>query len=1082
MRKLCLVLFLISFFHGSNARGEGKKNLDSLSSSTISGLSFRLIGPAFSSGRISDFAVNPADPSEYYVGVACGNVWKTTNSGTSFSPVFDRYGSYSIGPVVMDPNNHQLVWVGTGEYNSQRSVGFGDGVYKSEDGGQTFTNMGLKQSEHIGRILVDPRNSNVVYVAAQGPLWGPGGERGLYKTTDGGKTWKAVLTISDNTGVSDVVMDPRNPDVMYASAYQRRRHVYTLIDGGPECGIYKSNDGGTSWNKINKGLPEGEMGRIGLAISPVNPDILYAIVEAQADQGGFFRSVNRGMTWEKQSKLVTVSPQYYNRIYCDPADENKVYSMDTYSKVTTDGGRTWKNLGLSHRHVDDHALWIDPRNTRHLMIGGDGGIYETWDASENWQFKPNLPVTQFYRVSVDNDLPFYNVYGGTQDNNSMFGPSRTLSAIGIINDDWTVTHGGDGFETQVDPEDPDIVYAQAQHGDLVRYDRKNGEELPIQPVPPSGVSYRWNWDSPLLISPHNHIRLYFAANVLFKSEDRGNSWEVISPDLTRQIDRNTLPVMGKIQSVDAVAKNASTSFYGNIVSLSESPLVEGLLYVGTDDGLVQVTEDGGKNWRRTEKFPGIPEMTYISCLFASQNDPNTVYALFDNHKNADFKPYALKSTDRGKTWKSVSSDLPERGPLYAFAEDHVKPDLLFLGSEFGAYTTLNGGKHWIPMKSGLPVNAIKDMTIQKRENDLVLATFGRGFYILDDYSPLRHLSDSVLKAEAALFPVKDALMFHPAGGKYSQGETYYAAPNPPAGATFTYYFRESIPTLKKERQKKEKDMDKKGETLAYPGWDQLRAEDREEAPYLLFTIRDAQRQLVRKLKAPATEGVNRITWDFRYASTFPVSSGNLPFDNGKSGYYALPGKYTVSLSKVVDGVETDLGVAAAFNTVLLNNSTLPSTDRQALVAFQQKVSELGRVVYGTNREVNLMKEKVKAMREALNYAINAPPELQMKARELHQQLNAIVFQMEGDPTLSSRNQVQPPALMDRINDLTWSLWSISSSPTQTMRDAYSVIADEYGRVRSSVEKIRDVTIRDLETALDKAAVPWTPGRLPDWKK
>ena len=717
--------------------GEDKKEDKSpYKSSTFSGLKFRLLGPAITSGRVSDFAVNPNNYHEFYATVASGNVWKTTNSGTTWEPIFDNYGSYSIGCVTLDPNNPHVVYVGTGENNSQRSVSWGDGIYRSEDGGKSFENIGLKKSEHIAKILVDPRDSKVIYVAAQGPLWKGGGQRGLYKSTDYGATWDSVLYISENTGVTDVVMDPRNPDILYAASYQRRRHVWVLLNGGPEGAIYKSTDAGTTWNKLKSGLPGGDIGRIGLAISPVNPDHIFAIIEAR-EKGGFYKSTNRGASWKKTNDYKTVSAQYYNEIFCDPKDVNKIYSLDTRTKVSIDGGVTFNNLGNEARHVDDHALWINPKNTNHLLIGGDGGIYETFDAAKTWQFKSNLPVTQFYRVSVDNSEPFYWVYGGTQDNNSMGVPSQTINNEGIVNADWIPTLGGDGYEAAIDPTDPNIVYTQYQYGGLARYDKKSGEVISIKPQEGKGEEpLRWNWDSPVIISPHKHTRLYFAANKLFKSDDRGNSWVAISADLTRQIDRNKLEVMGKVWSVDAVAKNASTSFYGNIVSLTESPLAEGVIYVGTDDGLIQVTEDGGENWRKIEKFPSVPEMTYVSCLYASLHDPNTVYAAFDNHKQGDFKPYILKSNDRGKSWQSISGDLEEPFVVYSVIQDHINPELLFTGTEYGVYFSINEGKKWIQLKGELPTIAVRDIDIQRRENDLVLGTFGRGFYVLDDYSPL----------------------------------------------------------------------------------------------------------------------------------------------------------------------------------------------------------------------------------------------------------------------------------------------------------------------------------------------------------
>jgi len=803
MAKQLLLLLLSVFILSSSIIAKDKdedneKEKSPYISATFNGLKFRLIGPAATSGRVTDFAVNPNNIHEFYVAVACGNVWKTTNSGTTWEPVFDNYGSFSIGCITLDPNNSNVVYIGTGENNSQRSVSWGDGIYRSEDGGKSFKNIGLKTSEHIGKILVDPRDSKVIYVAAQGPLWGPGGQRGLYKSTDYGTKWDSVLYISENTGVNDVVMDPRNPDILYASSYQRRRHVWVLLDGGPEGAIYKSTDAGKTWNKQESGLPKGDLGRIGLAISPVNPDYVFAIIEAK-ENGGFYKSTNRGASWEKTNDYKTVSAQYYNEIFCDPKDIDKIYSLDTRTAVSTDGGKIFKPLGNKARHVDDHALWINPDNPDHFLIGGDGGIYETFDGGASWLFKDNLPITQFYRVTVDNSEPFYWVYGGTQDNNSMGAPSQTINEEGIVNADWVPTIGGDGYESQVDPVDPNIVYCEYQYGGVARYDKKSGELISIKPQEGKDEEpFRWNWDTPLLISPHSHTRLYIAANKLFRSDDRGDSWKEISPDLTRQIDRNKLKVMGKIWSVDAVAKNASTSFYGNIVSLTESPLVEGLIYVGTDDGLVQVTEDGGKNWRKIETFPGVPETTYVSCLYASLHDPNTVFATFDNHKQSDYKPYILVSHDRGKSWQSISGDLKESHVVYSIIQDHVKPDLLFCGTEYGVYFTIDGGKKWIQLKGGLPTIAVRDLDIQRRENDLVLATFGRGFYILDNYIPLRELTEKSLnEQDYTLFPVKDALMFVKRSATFgSVGTSFFKADNPPFGATFTYYIKEAPKTKK----------------------------------------------------------------------------------------------------------------------------------------------------------------------------------------------------------------------------------------------------------------------------------------------
>lgn len=1058
---------------------------------SLSELKFRSIGPALTSGRISDFAVNPQDWSEYYVASSSGGVWKTTNAGTTFEPVFDGEGSYSIGCVTMDPRNHNIVWVGTGENNNQRSVAYGDGVYKSEDGGKSWQNLGLKTSEHIGMIVVDPRNSDVVYVAAYGPLWRAGGERGLYKTTDGGKTWKAVLTISENTGISEVYLDPRDPDVVYAVSHQRRRHVFTLIDGGPESAIYKSRDAGATWAKTNKGLPEGDLGRIGLAISPADPEYLYAIVEAKEDKGGFYRSTNRGASWQRRSGYFS-SGNYYQEIVCDPKDPERVFSMDTFLQVTDDGGLTWNGLGERSRHWDNHALWINPQNTDHYLVGTDGGVYESFDRGTTWKFMTNLPVTQFYKVTTDNAEPFYFVYGGTQDNYSLGGPSRTTVAHGIVSSDWYTTQGGDGFESAVDPEDPHIVYAQSQYGGLVRYDKKSGETLGIKPKERKGEkAYRWNWDSPLLISPHSHTRLYFAANKVFRSDDRGNSWQVISDDLTRQIDRNTLEVMGRVWPMDAVAKNQSTSQYGNIVSLDESPLQEGLLFIGTDDGLIQVTEDGGKTWRRIEAFPGVPERTYVNEVLASQHEKGTVYAAFNNHKNGDFKPYVLRSTDLGKTWISIASNLPERGSVYALAEDHLNRNLLFAGTEFGLFATTDGGKAWNQMKGGLPTIAIRDVAVQKRENDLVLASFGRGFFILDDYSPLRHMDENVLKKEAHLFPVKEAWMFiesYPLGGlgskeKAFQGEMYFSAPNPPLGATFTYYLKDNIRTLREKREEKEKELFKANKPVPYPTYDELKAEEEEQKPFLLFTIADEEGNAIRKLRAAAREGLHRIVWDFRYADTDSTSLRDESLTStSPSGILAMPGKYRVFVSKSVNGVVTKLSEPVGFEAKALKNATLPAEDRPALVGFQKKVTELSRRVNAAAGIVRDMDQKVRHFKVAIKSLTKEDEELLALTREVEKKLAEIRIKLFGDEILRELDKDAEPGLIERINDIVYDQWQSTSAPTQSQKDVYQIVVDEFPPVLEALRKAADEDVKKIEKRLEELGAPSTPGRLPDWKK
>ena len=1061
-----------------------------MTSGNFSGLRWRSVGPALTSGRVVDFAVNPNNPNIYYVASASGGIWKTDNDGTTFTPVFDNEGSYSIGCITLDPNNSNVVWAGTGENNNQRSVGYGDGVYKSSDGGKSWTNMGLKNSEHIGMIAVDPRNPDVVYVAAYGPLWSAGGDRGLYKTSDGGKSWEKVLNISQYTGVNEVHLDPRNPDIIYATAHQRMRKVWTYIGGGPESAIYKSKDGGKTWKKIMNGLPQGvDVGRIGMDISPVNPDVLYAIVEAAEGKGGFFTSTDRGESWTRMSKRST-SGNYYQEIFCDPKDINKVYSLDTWGAVTRDGGKTWSRIGNKWRHVDDHALWINPENTDNILIGCDGGIYESSDGGKNWMYKANLPITQFYKVTVDNEKPFYYIYGGTQDNNSMGGPSRTINQPGIMNSDWFITNGGDGFESAVDPEDPNIVYAQSQYGWLFRYDKNSGEKIMIKPQERKGDKpYRWNWDAPLFISPHSHNRLYFAANRVFKSDDRGNTWQVISPDLTRQNDRNKMRVMGRTWSVDAVMKNKSTSIYHTIVSLTESPVKEGLIYSGTDDGLIWVTEDGGQSWQKIDHIKGIPEPVYVDALLASSHDENIVYAVFNNHKNGDFKPYVLKSTDRGKTWTNISSTLPDKGAVYALAESPERKGLIFAGTEYGFFFSMDDGQNWTQLKAGLPTICVRDIAIQQRDKGIAIATFGRGFYVLDDYTPLLNLKKEDLNKEAFIFPIQDSWMFNetnPLGyrGKGFQGSAFYTADNPPVGATFTYYLKQPFQTLKAQRRKKEKELEKKGKDVSYPSMAELRKEDREEEPFLLFLIKDEAGNVVRRLNASATAtGINRITWDFRYPSVTPAKESNAepdaPWDQGLSGVWALPGTYYVSMYKYENGKTSRLSDSLPFNIKLLKLNQWAPENRDSILAFQKEVNSLYRVMLGASEYAAIIGKKLKLMEVAIKETPEASYTWMEDIQHLRMQLDSFNIVMHGDQSRAGREFPTQPSMMDRVSLVSYALMNTSFAPTTTMIQQYKLVAGDFSDVLSFLKQI-DRGVQSLENKLEKAHAPYTPGRFPEW--
>jgi len=1083
MKHITLVILFVLLLPFNSAAQKDKKNKKKdVISQAIGGLKFRSIGPDFTSGRISDFAVNPDNPAEYYVATSVGHVWKTENNGITFKPVFDNYGAYAMGCIVMAPQNTNILWLGTGENNHQRDLGYGNGVYKSVDGGKTWQNMGLKKSYHIGGISIDPRDYNTVLVAAEGSIWGPGGDRGLHKTTDGGKTWKKVLDISENTGVNNVVRDPENPDVLYATSEQRRRHVFTHISGGPESKVYKSEDGGETWREIMKGLPKVDIGGMGICVSPADTNVVYLIMEAQYGKSGFYRSTDKGESWIKMSDYHS-SGQYYNEIVCDPKDVDKVYSPQTRTKYTEDGGKTWKTLNLKDKHVDDHALWINPENTDHLLIGCDGGVYVTYDSGKNYRKMTGLPIVQFYRVYLDNAEPFYNVYGGTQDNNSIGGPSRSIRAEGVHKSDWVVTLGGDGFWGAVDPKNPNIVYSEYQYGNLYRYDKKSGQRLKIKPIlGKDELTYRWNWNAPFIISPHNYKRLYIAAERLFKSEDRGNSWQVISPDLTAQIDRNTWQVMGKYWPAEAVRKDVSTSLYGTLVSLDESPVHEGLLYTGSDDGVIQVSDNGGKTWYKIDKFSGVPKYTYVSDIFADRFDKNTVYVAFDNRKRNDFKPYLLKSTDLGRTWQSITGNLPEDQAVHSISQDPENSNLLFAGTELGIYFTLDGGKNWTKIKNGMPDISVKDIAIQKRENDLVLATFGRGFYILDDYSPLRKLNKNFLETnEAYLFPVKDALQYIQTHKKYGQGATEYFAKNPPFGAIFTYYLKDTPVSSTDGRRKKEKDLFKKGEKINQPSWKELYEEKLEESSYLLFTITDKDGESVKKITAKPQKGIYRVNWNLKYDNPFPVDE-NLkkfnPFEKDEFGIPVLPGTYYVKMNLYDKGKLKSLTKPIPFQVKRLNNTTFKPENNLAFKKYFSELQSVLKQVHKLSKHVSQMKKEITLMKQTALRSAKADTGLMSDIQQAEKQINEFVFKFNGVPAKASYEEIPPHKLPlnERLSRLAWTHINSTDPVTQTEKEQLEILKEIYKELQPQVEQFNKGVMQKLKEKFDEIEAPWTPGR------
>jgi photosystem II stability/assembly factor-like uncharacterized protein len=1020
-------------------------------------ISIRNIAPAKTSGRITQVAVNPQNRSIRYAAGASGNVWKTVNAGTTWEPIFDRYGSFSIGTIVIDPNNPNVVWLGSGENNSQRSVGYGDGVYKSTDAGKSWTNMGLKTSEHIGKIIINPENSNEVYVASQGPLWAAGGERGLYKTSDGGRTWDRILNVSENTGVSDLAMDPRNPNVLYATSYQRRRHFGILVAGGPESAVYKSTDGGANWRKLRNGLPGGDLGRIAVAISPQKPDVVYALVVGTERTKGFYRSSDMGESWVKKSDYQVIDPQYYVELFPDPNQFDRVLSVDMRTMVTIDGGSTFDRINEDMKHVDSHDVVFDPNDPNYIMIGCDGGIYESWDNMNTWRFTDNMPLTQLYRVGLDNDAPFYNIYGGTQDNASFGGPSQTINRSGIVNADWYVTTGGDGFQVRVDPTNPDIIYTMSQYAGIVRFDKKSGERIDIQPQPAEGEpALKWNWDAPLLVSPHNPKRMYYAANKVFKTEDHANTWTRISDDLTKQEDRNRKEVMGKVWGVDAIFKNVFTSSLGTIVSLEESPLQEDFLMAGTDDGLLQLTENGGQSWRKIEQFPGLPSTAYTTDIHASRHDVNTIYVSFNNHKYGDFKPYLFKSTDKGNSWASITNGIPERDLVWSVIQDHENENLLFAGTEFGLYYTLDGGQKWNKFNR-IPTIAIRDLEIQRRENDLVAASFGRGFFIIDDYTPLRNMSTDVLGKAAHIFPVKDALQFNFASpiGRGSLGHSFFTSPNPRYGATINYTLKESMSSIRQTRMRTEATKVRNNEPVYYPSWEALAKEKFEERSAIIFSIKDSNGNLIRRITGPSSKGLHSINWDLRM-NRIGAGRGGRP----ATGPMVVPGTYSVSMSKIDNGVWTDFQGSESFEVKSLNNTTLPSTDRNALLAFQLEVSQLNSDV---GRASGQVQEALAGLTRTRQNLINSASPDASKVRAIHdlrQEFLELNVKINGQSTMSDNAELIDPSIRSRANRASRS-GGTTSDPTTTHKDNYEIAKKQLTAFQSELNdlmnKLRNLT-------------------------
>ena len=1087
MKKLLLLVVAASFFllpvspaaaQQSDSGSEGKMN-----ETTFEGLSLRSIGPGFMSGRISDIAIHPENDAIWYVAVASGGVWKTVNSGTTWTPIFDDQTSYSTGCVTIDPGNPHIVWVGTGENVGGRHMGYGDGVYRSDDGGATWQNMGLENSEHVSKIVVHPENSDVVWVAAQGPLWSSGGDRGLYKSTDGGKNWKKTLGDDEWVGVTDIAIDPRDPDRLYAATWQRHRSVAAYMGGGPGSGIHRSTDGGETWEEVTNGLPESNMGKIGLAISPQVPDILYAAIELDRRTGGVYRSADRGSSWVKMSDAVSgaTGPHYYQELYASPHQFERLYLMDANMQISDDGGKTFYRMNEEHKHGDNHAIAFRKNAPDYLLVGTDGGVYESFDLTKTWRYVKNLPLTQFYKVALDDSEPFYNIFGGTQDNGTQGGPSRTDNVHGIQNSDWRIVLDWDGHQPATEPGNPDIMYAERQQGAISRVDMITGEVVDIQPQPGADEDYeRYNWDAPILVSPHQASRIYFASQRVWRSDDRGDNWTPISGDLTRNQERIALPIMGSVQSWDNAWDLGAMSNYNTITSLTESPLQEGLIYAGTDDGLIQVTEDGGANWRAIEvgNLPGLPETAFVNDIKADLHDVNTVYVALDNHKYGDYRPFLFKSTDRGRSWVSIRGNIPDRTLVWRLVQDHVKPELLFAATEFGIFFTVDGGGNWVKLKGGVPTISFRDLGIQRRENDLVGASFGRGFFVLDDYSALRDVSAEQLEEEATLFSTRKAWWYVPRpmlsfnNEKGSQGSSHYVAPNPPFGAVFTYYLKDGLTTREVIRQEAEKELVARNRAVGFPGWETVEEERREDAPIILLTVTDSDDTVVRRIEGPVSKGFHRVAWDLRFPAPEAVGLESSELDI--SGMMASPGTYMVTLSKRVDGVVTALSSPRTFEVVPLREGALKGASPDDVAAFWRALEDATRSSTALRTALANALRKVEAMNVALGRATAAPGELDARLHRAGQDLLELDGQLNGMRAKQQPGERRRPTVDGRLGAVSRGVRNSTYGPTATHRQQLQIATAQLSGFQSRLEELQ-ARLSELATDLVAAGAPWVEG-------
>ncbi|TND05124.1 MAG: hypothetical protein FD123_3744 [Bacteroidetes bacterium] len=999
-----------------------------ITSSTIGALEARQIGPAVMSGRITAIDAENKNTRIIYVGTAGGGIWKSTNAGSSYKPVFDKH-TQCVGALVIDQENPETVWAGTGESNMRNSVSIGTGLYKSNDGGSNWKMVGLDSTEHISKIVIDPQNSNTVYVAAPGPLWSDSKQRGLYKTTDGGETWTKILYTDVKTGCADIVIDPKNPNVLYASMWQFRRTPWSFSSGGKTSALYKSTDAGKTWTKMMKGFEGDEFGRICLAISPSDPNRLYAIAESKKTQ--LYMTTDGGANWTKKSGSMNVSwrPFYFSLIMVDPVDPQRIYRPSLNLSISTDGGESFKEASFEGGwvHSDHHALWINPNNNSHLLLGTDGGVYQSLDKGNSWQMFGNLPVSQFYHVQIDDQVP-YNVYGGLQDNGSWYAPSQSVN--GIENKDWENCGGGDGFWVQPDREDHNYVYSEYQGGNIMRYNKRTNESKDIKPYPLAGEpKLRCNWNTPIVTSPTNKKTLYYGAQYLYRTRDRGESWEKISPDLTTNNPKKQEQDKSGGLSID----NSGAENHCTIFTIAESPLDENMIWVGTDDGNIQLTTDGGKKWTKMNAIgiKGLPAFAWVSSIEPSPYDKNVVFATFDNHAMGDMKTYVYKSADMGKTWTPLMTEDLKGGFAHKIKQDIVKPELLFLGTEFGLWMSFDAGTSWILYKSGdFPPVSVRDITIDKNTGDLVMGTHGRGVVILDDLTPLRALTPELLGQEMTFVAGRPSPITNGHyGGAFPGGG--YAGPNSSEAYVFYYYFK-----------------------------------DRVSSGEVKIEIYNDKGELVNTLLGNKRKGLNKATWDLRWSKGPRVAKGVKVDISGFIGQLVSEGTYTVKL------IKGDKSITQTINVAFPKNASRDEMKQreewtQGLFTLQEELA------FQVSRMSSV--EDSAAARAKQNKALEKTA--QALANKLKTVREKCVASIEGT------NITGEEKIREKIGMLYYQVAAFDGKPTQMQVERVKGLKKEVEEIISEADKIYQADLAKFNAELKKYKLPEiTPVPRDQWER